>query len=64
LEGPVLQQGELPMVCVGLSEKDLKNFGGAVGTPLAPPLFTSKTTKQDQASFFSKLFKQANHIAC
>jgi len=48
LEGPVLQQGELSMVCVGLSERDLKNFwgarqnfGGAVappGTPLAPPL--------------------------
>ena len=52
LEGPVLQQGELPMVCVGLSERDLKNFGGATGgarqnfgwaaappgTPLAPPL--------------------------
>jgi len=43
LEGPVLQQGELSMVCVGLSERDLKNFrgarqnfGGAV-TPLAPP---------------------------
>jgi len=39
-EGPVLQQGELSIVCVGLSE-DLKNFGGAVsspGTPLAPPL--------------------------
>jgi len=29
LEGPVLQQGELSMVCVGLSERDLKNFGGA-----------------------------------
>jgi len=27
LEGPVLQQGELSMVCVGLSESDLKNFG-------------------------------------
>jgi len=27
LEGPVLQQGELSMVCVGLSERDLKNFG-------------------------------------
>jgi len=24
LEGPVLQQGELPMVCVGLSERDLQ----------------------------------------
>jgi len=31
LEGPVLQQGELSMVCVGLSERDLKNFGGATG---------------------------------
>jgi len=55
LEGPVLQQGELSMVCVGLSEKDLKNFwgegtGGArqnfgravdpPGTPLAPPLIS------------------------
>ena len=44
LEGPVLQQGELSMVCVGLSEEDLKNFGGprkiwgGIGTPLAPPL--------------------------
>jgi len=47
LEGPVLQQGELSMVCVGLSKKDLKNFGGATGgarqnfwgavAPLAPP---------------------------
>jgi len=41
-----LQQGELSMVCVGLSERDLKNFGGATGgkakfwgavAPLAPP---------------------------
>jgi len=52
LEGPVLQQGKLLMVCVGLSEEDLKNFGGPLGgqakfwgavappgTPLAPPLF-------------------------
>ena len=51
LEGPVLQQGELSMVCVGLSERDLKNFGGPLGgtgkiwggssppgTPLALPL--------------------------
>jgi len=52
LGGPVLQQGELSMVCVGLSEEDLKNFEGATGgarqnfggalappgTPLAPPL--------------------------
>jgi len=41
LEGPVLQQEELSMVCVGLSERDLKNVWGAVappGTPLAPPL--------------------------
>jgi len=42
LEGPVLQQGELSMVCVGLSEKDLKNFGGpgkilGAVAPLAPP---------------------------
>jgi len=28
LEGPVLQQGELSMVCVGFSKRDLKNFGG------------------------------------
>jgi len=28
LEGPVLQQGELSLVCVGLSERDLKIFGG------------------------------------
>jgi len=33
LEGPVLQQGELSMVCLGLSERDLKNFGGAIGGP-------------------------------
>ena len=33
LEGPVLQQGELSMVCVGLSERDLKNFWGATGGP-------------------------------
>jgi len=47
LEGPVLQQGELSMICVGLSERDLKNFGGATGgpvkiwgavAPLAPPI--------------------------
>ena len=40
LEGPGLQQGELSMVCVGLSERDLENFWGAtVGAvaPLAPP---------------------------
>ena len=37
LGGPVLQQGELSMVCVGLSEGDLKNFGGQC-PPLAPPL--------------------------
>jgi len=47
LEGPVLQQGELSMVCVGLSERDLNIFGGATGgarqnfgeavPPLAPP---------------------------
>ena len=47
LEGPVLQQGELSVVCVGLSEEDLKNLGGATGgpgkilggklRPLAPP---------------------------
>ena len=47
-----MQQGELSMVCVGLSERDLKHFGGGTGgarqnfgeavapsgTPLAPPL--------------------------
>jgi len=47
LEGPVLQQGELSMVCVGLLERDRKNFGGGTGgarqnfggqcPPLAPP---------------------------
>ena len=44
LEGPVLQQGELSMVCVGLSERDLNNFGGArqnflgeVAPPWHPP---------------------------
>ena len=31
LEGPVLQQGELSVVCVGLSERYLKNFWGATG---------------------------------
>jgi len=56
LEGPVLQQGELSMVCVGLSERDLKNFWGATEGPgkilgrqwppwhpLAPPLTRSIT---------------------
>ena len=48
LEGPVLQQGELSMVFVGLSERDLlqchdvtrKILGGSgpSGAPLAPPL--------------------------
>jgi len=48
LEGPVLQQGELSMVCVGLLERDRKNLEGALGgpgkilggqcPPLAPPL--------------------------
>ena len=43
-----MQQGELSMVCVGLSERALKNFGGATGGPgkilggqwpsLVPPL--------------------------
>ena len=51
LEGPVLQQGELSMVCVGLSERDLhqwhdvtrKILGGALGSQakfrgaVAPP---------------------------
>jgi len=43
LEGPILQQGELSMVWVGLSEEDLKNFGGSRQNfrgevaPLAPP---------------------------
>jgi len=43
LEGPVLQQGELLMVCAGISERDLKMFGGArqifggAVPPLAPP---------------------------
>ena len=54
LEGPVLQQGELSMVCVGLSERGLI-LGGPLGgpgkilgvqyppgTPLAPPLLSSK----------------------
>jgi len=54
LEGPVLQQGELSMVCVGLSERDLKNFRGATakfwassgppGTPPAPPLLLHTST--------------------
>ena len=51
LEGPVLQQGELSMVCIGLSERDLKILGRPLGGqanfwggsappwhPLAPPL--------------------------
>jgi len=33
LEGPVLQQGELSMVCVGLSEKTLKILGGPLEGP-------------------------------
>jgi len=46
------------MVCVGLSERDLKNlggarqnFGGAVvspGTPLAPPLVVAEATYRRQ----------------
>jgi len=54
LEGPVLQQGELSMVWKGLSERDLKNFGGArqnlgwavalPGTPVAPPLTKNTLT--------------------
>jgi len=52
LEGPVLQQGELSMVCVGLLERDLKNFGGArqnfggsgpPGIPLAPTCHRMKS---------------------
>jgi len=31
LEGPVLQQGKLSMVCVGISERDLKILGGSLG---------------------------------
>jgi len=60
LEGPVLQQGELSMVCVGLSERDLKNFGGATGgdrqnfggsvapwhTPSSAPAVTTYPPKQ------------------
>jgi len=34
LEGPVLQQGELSMVCVRLSERDLKNLGGPLEGPV------------------------------
>jgi len=37
LEGPVLQQGELSMVCVGLLERDLKNFGGQWHPPSSAP---------------------------
>jgi len=47
LEGPVLQQGELSMVCVGLSERDLKNFRGAVAPSLAPPLIGSIHAKSE-----------------
>jgi len=39
LGGPVLQQRELSMVCVGLSERDLKKFWGArQNCGGAPPL--------------------------
>jgi len=51
LEGPVLQQGELSMVCVGLQCSGMTSRGkfwgdqakflggsGPPGTPLAPPL--------------------------
>ena len=62
LEGPVLQQGELSMVCVGLQCSGMtsrgkfggplggrQNFGGAVsppGTPLAPPLVTASGVRR------------------
>jgi len=42
LEWPVLQQGELSMVCVGLSERDLKNLGRPgkiLGGQWNPPSF-------------------------
>jgi len=54
LEGQVLQQGELSMACVGLSERDLKILGGPLGgrqnfwgelaplPPLAAPLIVSE----------------------
>ena len=51
-----MQQGELSVVCVGLSERDLKNFGGPQGgtgkiwggsgppgTPLVPPLIRNQS---------------------
>jgi len=62
LEGPVLQQGELSMVCVGLSERDLKNFWGATGgarqnfggavAPLAPP-----SSAPDEKYYISQFIK-------
>ena len=59
LEGPVLQQGELSMVCVGLSERDLKNFGGAVaplGTHLAPTLPRNVSVRPHQVSHCVRTF--------
>jgi len=60
LEEPVLQQGELSIVCVGLSERVLKIFGGPLGrpgkilggsgplgTPLAPPLLKMLTDNKN-----------------
>jgi len=38
LEGPVLQQGELSMVCVGLSERDLLQWHDVTRKMLGGPL--------------------------
>ena len=50
LEGPVLQQGELSMVCVGLSERDL--ILGGQWHPLAPPLLTNANGRSQNAFTF------------
>jgi len=64
-----LQQGELSMICVGLSERDLKNFGGATGgqaklwggsgppgTPLASPLHNRMTSWKASSNRWRKIF--------
>jgi len=45
-----LQQGELSMVCVGLSERDLKNFGGQ-WPPWNPPSFAPVKQSTIYASY-------------
>ena len=67
LEGPVLQQGELSMVCVGLSERDLiismqwhdvtrKILGGSLGGQWPhwhPPIFAPVSEHHNDSSQFA-----------